>query len=127
MLRKLIKSLTLMVLLISSTGYAQSMSKSCSGFMRYCDQYGICSDEYFYLYAYQYVKFTGGNLDRHRHRFNFRGYLLGEEDQYTYSGNYISNHLIYNGPNFNLAIPWNDLESIYKIDHITGQWEVVCH
>jgi len=123
---KPIKTLALFVFLISSSAFAQSMTKSCNGFMRYCDEYGICSDEYFYLYAYQYVKFSRGQLDRYRYRFNFRGYLLGEEDDYTYSGLYTNSHLIYAGPNFDLAIPWNELESIYKIDHQTGMWEVIC-
>ena len=126
MVKNLLKYFFIASLFVSANSFAESMSKSCSGFMRYCDHNGICSDEYFYLYAYQYVKFRNGQLDRYRNRFNFRGYLLGEEDEYQYLGDYTTAHLIYQGPRFDLAIPWNEYESIYKIDPITRVWEVLC-
>ena len=116
----------LFLLIISQVSLAESMTKSCSGTTRYCDQYGICSDEYFYLYAYQYVNFRNGTLDRERHRFNFRGYILGEEDGYTFSGVTTNRHLIYTGPDFDLAIPWNEFVPIYMVHRDTGIWEVLC-
>ena len=109
-----------------SLSYAQSMSKSCSGTMRYCDDLGICTDEYFYLYAYQYVKFSNGQLKRSRHRFNFRGYVLGEEDYYQFSGVVSENHLIYTGPDFDLAIPWDEQFPIYMVKRETEEWEKIC-
>lgn len=120
------KLIFLLIMMFSVSVYAESMSKSCSGTMRYCDPYGICTDEYYYLYAYQYVKFSNNQLKRHRHRFNFRGYVLGEEDNYTYSGQYTDSHLIYTGPNFDLAIPWDRSVPIFMIDHNTGVWDELC-
>lgn len=116
----------ILLLLFSFSAWSQTMIKSCNGYTRYCDQYGVCSDEYFYLYAYVYVYFQQGKLKNHRVNFNFSGQILGDEDDYLYSGQYTQSHLIYNGPNIDLAVPWDDRESIYAIDHHSGQWEVLC-
>ncbi len=120
------KILVLALLFLSSSAYSESMTKSCNGTIQYCDEYGFCTDEHFYLYAYQYVQFYNGQLRSHRNRFKFRGFILGEEDDYSFSGQFTQDHLIYNGPNLDVAIPWNVQRSTYMIDHTTGAWSVLC-
>lgn len=121
----------LWVFLFGFSVYAEangSMTKTCSGRMRYCDKYGICSMEHYYLYAYQYIQInTDGSLRTHRYRFKMRD-ILGNKQDYIARDYVEGNHLVFDGPIFSIAIPWDSTLPFYYFQPNYGvhEWQELC-
>ncbi|MCG2726587.1 MAG: hypothetical protein L6420_10145 [Elusimicrobia bacterium] len=93
-----------------------SMSKSCSGSL---SGYG-----YFYIYAYQYAYISGGMVSSENHNFNFSGFL-GDDEDYVMQKRVAKHHIIYNGPEYSIAIPWESDYGIYiNVPNADGGTEV---
>ena len=65
--------------------------------------------KYFYIYAYQYAYIYKSIVKNENHNFNFNGFL-GDSDEYYMNERVSGKHIIYNGPEFSLAIPWKNSE-----------------
>lgn len=91
-----------------------SMSKSCSGKVRVCEnptKLQNCSNQYFYIYAYQYAYVYNESLESESHSFSLSGALSqsGDPQLLGLSGHWI----IYDGEEFLLAIPYQSDKKIY--------------
>lgn len=105
------KLILLLFSLISINAMAGVTVKSCTGDIRYCDEFGICTDDYYYLYAFQVATIEDGQIKKARFRFRMRG-ALGDAQDYQMSSELIDDKIVYLGLNFDLAIPLESQSSV---------------
>ena len=120
--------LFIFLMLSSQIAISSSMTKTCSGRMRYCDRYGICSQEHFYLYAYQNIILNSdGSLRKHKFKLKTRS-ILGDPQFYTARDIVEGDHLVFDGPDFSLAIPWSSNQPIFYFQPNFGvyEWQELC-
>lgn len=119
---------TLLGSLAQANNGSGSMSKSCSGMMKVCRN-GYCSDQPFFIFAFQFAFVLNNEVRSESHSFSFSG-PLGTPDQYTMQKSVPGHHILYVGPEFTLAIPWEDAQGIYVSQGISGPgdegWRLLC-
>ncbi len=119
---------TLLGSLAQANDGSGGMSKSCSGMMKVCRN-GYCSDQPFFIFAFQFAFVSGNEVRSESHSFSFSG-PLGNPDQYKMQKSVPGNHILYVGPEFTLAIPWEDQYGIYATQGISGPdgsgWQLLC-
>lgn len=118
----------ILLMLFSFSALADTVTKTCSGQMRYCDQYGICSMEHFYLYAYQNVSLNqDGSFRRLRYRLRTRS-ILGDASDYVPRTMAEGEYVIYDGPIFSVAVPWVSGLPLYYFQPNFGvnEWQELC-
>ena len=115
--------LVILVLMFTSVVSAAVTTKTCSGRMRYCDKYGICTQEHYYLYVNQNYSSSQGL----KYKFKMRS-ILGNKGDYKPRNAPVDNHIIYDGPVFSLAIPIEGhLPLFYFQPHFgVNQWQELC-
>lgn len=118
------KLMVLILMFITQNAFAGVTVKSCSGDIRYCDEFGICTDDYFYLYAFQVASVTNGQIKNVRSRFRMRG-ALGDAKDYELSFDLVDNKIIYTGLELDLAIPLQSDQSILYRNK-KAQWQELC-
>ena len=119
------KTLIVIFLLFSLNSFAGVSVKSCTGDIRYCDEFGICTDDYFYLYSYQVTKIVDGDLRSVRSRLRLRG-SIGATEDYKSTLEVFEGRVVYLGKDFDLAIPIRSLDSVlYRNKNLA--WEELCH
>lgn len=107
---------------------ASSVTKTCSGQIRYCDRYGICAGEHYYLHVYQYLTTNpDGSIKNHRYKFKMRDIVAPKED-YIPRDFIEGDHLVYDGPKFSFAIPVDGTKPIYYFQPNFGvdEWQELC-
>lgn len=132
------KIITIVFLLVFSGAFANSdaitdvgsMSISCSGNVEICNRSQICSEQYFYLYAYQYAYISQGILQDENHNFHMSGFL-GNPKDYVVQKKVSGKHLIYSNSEFSLAIPWkSSSDGVYFSQGLGGpgdiSWTLLC-
>ena len=118
------KVFLIIFLFLSINSFAKASVKSCTGTVRYCDEFGICTDDYFYLYAYQVTQIRDGELRDIRSRLRIRG-ALGEAADYQFNYELYQNRVVYIGQEFDLAIPISSNDSVFYRNKL-GKWEELC-
>ncbi|MAZ48571.1 MAG: hypothetical protein CME65_08405 [Halobacteriovoraceae bacterium] len=116
------------ILLFSLCSQANTVTKTCSGQIRYCDSLGICTNEHYYLYSYQNVILNqDGTFKRHRYRMRTRS-ILGDASDYTPRETAVGEYVVYDGPVFSLAIPWVAGLPLYYFQPNFGvdEWQELC-
>lgn len=123
--------LAFLILTMTSVGYAADGTTSeCEGEFNVCDNStGICTKEYFYIYAHQYADVYDDIVKSESHSFSFSG-ILGDKDSYKLEPRARGPHLIYVGKTFNLAIPYKDAkDGVYMSQGVAGPsagWVRLC-
>lgn len=119
------KLISTFLLLISSFSVSAGVFvKSCTGTIKYCDDLGICTDDYFYLYAYQSTTVINGELRNLRSRLRLRG-ALGVADDYNQTVEIYEQRVVYTGLDFDLAIPIESGNAIlYRAKN--SDWQKIC-
>ena len=101
-----------------------SMTRTVSGYIETNEG----RSEYVHIYAFQYVSISSNrSLLSHNGSRSFGG-ILGDEDEYTLRG-IAGNWVIYQGPRFAVAIPWDDEHGIYVAEGLVGPrgagWQLI--
>lgn len=116
--------IVLLVTFFSYQTFAGVSVKSCTGDIRYCDEFGICTDDYFYLYSYQVTKIVSGELRSVRSRLRLRG-SIGLAEDYESTLEIFEGRVVYLGKDFDLAIPIQTQDSVlYRNKNLA--WEELC-
>jgi hypothetical protein len=102
-----------------------SMSRSCSGQIEICEG-GICLAQPFYIYAYQYANIRHGEIVSESHNHNFSGFL-GDANAYRAQGFAVDSYVIYQGPDYQLAIPYDSKFGLYfRSNRGRQNWRKLC-
>ena len=118
-------AVSILLLVWSYIASADVATKSCSGTIRYCDDFGICTDDYFYLYAYQSTLIRNGQIQRIRSRLRLRG-SIGSVDDYYQTLELIDDRVTYLGLNYDLAIPVRSELSVLYRKKDSSEWNKLC-
>lgn len=118
------KSFLIIFTLFSFNVQSAVSVKSCTGEIRYCDDIGICTDDYFYFYSYQVVKLNNNKPSKVKSRLRTRG-SIGSAKDYVLTLELHKNRMIYLGVDYDLAIPILSEDSVlYRIKG--SDWDELC-